>query len=144
MSWQDVTRSSLCPGIKECGTKLAHNFLFTKSSFRIKRTTVFGMFKDSAIILVAIRRSLLTKSAAAAAAAMFTSVRVDFGWPPLPSSSTSSLPSQNREYHLKMFGRFTASFPQAFCTNTSVSVEDRPALKQKFMATLCSVPPSMT
>jgi hypothetical protein len=30
------------------------------------------------------------------------------------------------------------------CTNTSVSVADRPALKQNFMATLCSFPPSMT
>jgi len=28
MSWQDVTRSSLCSGVKECGTKRAHNFLF--------------------------------------------------------------------------------------------------------------------
>jgi len=40
MSWQDVTRSSLCSGVKECGTKWAHNFLFPKSSFRIRRTTV--------------------------------------------------------------------------------------------------------
>ena len=39
--------------------------------FRIRRTTVLGMFKDSAIILDAIRRSFLTKSATAA---MFTSV----------------------------------------------------------------------
>ena len=51
MSWKDVTRSSLCSGVKECGTKRAHNFLFPKSSFRIRRTTVLGMFKDSAIIL---------------------------------------------------------------------------------------------
>ena len=28
MSWQDVTRSSLCSGVKECGTKLAHTFSF--------------------------------------------------------------------------------------------------------------------
>ena len=35
MSWQDVTRSSLCSGVKECGTKRTHNFLFPKSSFRI-------------------------------------------------------------------------------------------------------------
>jgi len=27
ISWQDVTRFSLCSGIKECGTKCAHNFL---------------------------------------------------------------------------------------------------------------------
>ena len=57
MSWQDVTRSSLCSGVKECGTKRAHNFLFPKSSFRIRRTTVLGMFKDFAIIFYAIRQS---------------------------------------------------------------------------------------
>ena len=38
MSWQDVTRSSLCSGVKECGTKREHNFLFPKPSFRIRRT----------------------------------------------------------------------------------------------------------
>jgi hypothetical protein len=133
MSWQDLTQSSLCSGIKECGTKRAHNFLFPKSSFRIQRTTVLGMFKDYAIILDAIQWSFLTKSATAA---MFTSVRVNFGQPPLSSSSTSSLPSWNWEYQLKTFDRF-----RAFCTNTSVSVADRPALKQNFMATLCSFPP---
>jgi len=51
MSQQDVTLSSFCSGVKECGTKSAHNFLFPKSSFRIQRTTILGMFKDSAIIL---------------------------------------------------------------------------------------------
>jgi hypothetical protein len=107
MSWQDVTLSSLCSGIKECGTKSAHNFHFPKSSFRIQRTRVLGMFKDSAIILDAIQRSFLTKSATA----MFTPVRVDFGWPLLFLSSTSSIPSQNREYQLKTFDQFTASFP---------------------------------
>ena len=35
MSWQDVTRSSLCSGVKKCGAKCAHNFLFFKSSFKI-------------------------------------------------------------------------------------------------------------
>jgi hypothetical protein len=35
MSWQDVTRSSLFSGVKKCGTKSKHNFLFPKSSFRI-------------------------------------------------------------------------------------------------------------
>jgi hypothetical protein len=135
-----VTRCSLCSGVKKCGTKRAHNFLFPKSSYRIRRTAVLGVFKDSAVIPDAIRRSFLTKSATVA---MFTSVRVDFGRPPL-SSSTRSLPSQNREYHLKTFDRFRASFPQAFCTNTSVSVADRPALKQHFMATLSSFPPSVT
>jgi len=136
-----VTWSSLCSGVKECGTKHAHNFLFSKSSFRIRRTTVLGMFKDSVIILDAIRWSFLTKSATAA---MFTSVWFYFWWPSLSSSSTSSLPSQNREYRLKTFDWFRASFPQASCTNTSVSVADRPALKQNFMVTLCSFPPSMT
>ena len=62
-------------------------------------------------ILDAIRRSFFTKSATAA---MFTSVRVNIGRPPLLSSSTSSLPSQNREYHLKTFDWFRASFPYAF------------------------------
>jgi hypothetical protein len=38
------------------------------------------MFKVSAIILVEIRRTFLTKSATEA---MFTSFRVDFGRPPL-------------------------------------------------------------
>jgi len=140
MSWQDVIRSSLCSGVKECGTKRAHNFLIPKSSFRIQRTTVLGIFKDSASILDAIRRSFFTNSVRAA---MFTSVRVDFGRPPL-SSSTNFLLSQNLDYHLKTFDQFTASFPLAFCTNTSVSVADRPALKQNFMATLCSFLPSMT
>jgi hypothetical protein len=48
------------------------------------------MFKDTAVILDAIRQSFLTKSATAA---MFTSVQVDFGQPSLLSSSTNSLPS---------------------------------------------------
>ena len=66
MSWQDVTRSSLCSGVKESGTKRAHNFLFPKSSFRIRRNTVLGIFTDYIFILYAIRRSILTKSATAA------------------------------------------------------------------------------
>jgi len=47
----------------------------------------------------------------AATAAMFSSVRFDFVRPPLLSSFTSPLPFRNREYHLKTFERFTASFP---------------------------------
>ena len=47
MSWQDVTWSSLCSGVKECGTKHRHNYLLPKSSFRIWRTTVLGMFRYS-------------------------------------------------------------------------------------------------
>jgi hypothetical protein len=100
---QDVTWSFLCSGVKECRTKRAHNFLFPKSSFRIRITMVLGMFKDSATIFEAIRQLFLTKPATVA---MFTSVRVNFGRPPLLSSSTSSLPSRNREYHLKTFDRF--------------------------------------
>jgi hypothetical protein len=69
-----------------------------KSCFRIQRTTVLEMSKDSSFILDAIRRSFFTKSAATAT--MLTSVRVEFGRTPL-SSSTSSLKSRNREYHLK-------------------------------------------
>jgi hypothetical protein len=95
------------------------------------------MFKGSAVILDEIRQSFLTKSATTA---MFTSVRVDFGRPPLPSSSTSSLPSRNQEYHLKTFDQFRASFPGI---NTSVSVADRWTLKQNFMASLSSILPSM-
>ena len=34
MSWQDVTHSSLCSGVKECGTKRAHNFLFFQILFQ--------------------------------------------------------------------------------------------------------------
>jgi hypothetical protein len=108
ISWHNVTRSPLCSGVKERGIKRGNNFLFPTSSFRIRRTTVLGKFKDSAIILYAIRRSFFTKSATAA---MFTSVRVDFGRSPLSSSSISSLQSRNREYHLKTFYRFTATFP---------------------------------
>jgi len=140
MSWKDVTRSSLCSGVKEWRTKRTQNFLFPKSSFRIWRTTFLGMFKDSAIILDAIWWSFLTKWTTAA---MFTSVWVDFRQPPLLSSSTSSLLCWNREYHLKTFNRFRSSFPLVFYTNTNVSVTDRPAVKLKLKATLCSFPPSI-
>ena len=43
--------------------------------------------------------------------AMFTSVQVSFGQPPLLSSPISSLPSGNQEYHLKTFDWLRASFP---------------------------------
>jgi hypothetical protein len=94
MSWQDVTRSSLRSGVKKCGTKRAHNFLLPKFSYRIRRNTVLGVFKDSAIIPDAIRRSFLTKSATAA---MFTSVQVDFGLISyqLPSVSKSRISPKN-------------------------------------------------
>jgi hypothetical protein len=70
MSWQDVTRSSFCSDAKEGGKKRAHDSLFPKSSFRILKTAVLGMSKDS-IILDAIRLPFMTKSSTAA---MFTSV----------------------------------------------------------------------
>jgi hypothetical protein len=127
-----------CQGV---WNKMCTQLSLSQILFQNLRTTVLGMFKNSAIILDANQQSFLTNSATAA---MFTSVWVDFGQPPLSSSSTSSLPSQNWEYHQKMFDRFRASFPWAFCTNTSVSVPDRLALKQNFMATLCSFLPSMT
>ena len=90
------------------------------------------MFKDSAIILDAIWQSFLTKSAIAA---MFTSVQVDFGRPPLinifyqlPSISKSRIPPKNVWYVQSLI-------PISLCTKASVSVVDRSALKQNFMAT---------
>ena len=108
MSWQDATRFSRCSGVKECETKRAYNFLFLQSSFRVRRTTVLGMLKDSAIILDAFRRSFSTKSTTAAT---FTPVRVDFGRLSLSASSTRSLPSRNQEHRLKTSDRFRVSFP---------------------------------
>jgi hypothetical protein len=99
MSWQNVTRSSLCSGVEECGTKCAYNFLLPYFSFRIRWTTGLWTVKDVAILLNAIRRSFLTKSATAV---KFTSVRVDFG-PSNFSSYTSSFPSRNREFYLLQF-----------------------------------------
>ena len=115
-------------------------FSFSNPLSESEKLQSSGMFKDSAVICDVIWLSFLTKSATAA---MITSVRFDFGRPPPSSSSTKSLPSRNQEYHLKSFDWFTASFPLAFCTNTSVSVAYRLALKQTFMATLCSFLPSV-
>jgi hypothetical protein len=106
---KDVIQSSLCSGVKECETKRAHNFVFSKSSFRIPRATVLGMFKDCAIILDTIRWSLLNKSATAA---IFTSVRVD-----LDGRLSYLLPAPfrlDREYHLKTLDLFTAIFHKHF------------------------------
>jgi hypothetical protein len=86
-NWQ--TLSALWVGALSCNKKKSRE---QKSSLRIRRTAILGMFKDSAIILDAFLRSFLTKSAAAEICA---SVRVDFGRPPLPSF-TSSHPSRNR------------------------------------------------
>jgi hypothetical protein len=93
---------------REAWNKMSTQPSLSQILFQNQRTTVLGMFKDSAIILDAIRWSFLTNSATAG---MFTLVRVNFGCPPPSSSSTGSLPSQNREQHLKTFNWFTASFP---------------------------------
>ena len=55
----------------------------------------------------------------------------------LPSVSKSRIPCKN-------VWSVQSLTPISVCTNTSVSVADRPALKQNFMVTLCSFPPSMT
>ena len=60
-------RDSIFPLLmcQEVLNKRAHNFLFSKSSFRIRRTIALWIFKDSAIILDAIRWSFSTKSVTA-------------------------------------------------------------------------------
>jgi len=88
--------------------KTCTQFSLSQSLFQNPKNHSLGDVQNSAITLDAIRRSFLTKSATAA---MFTPNRVDFGQPTLSSSSTNFLPSRNREYHLKTFDRFTASFP---------------------------------
>jgi hypothetical protein len=105
--WQ--TLAAMWAGALSCNKK---NSRKQKSSFRIRRTTVLGIFKDSAIVIDAIRPSFLNKLGAKAA--MFTSVRVDFGWPPLSSSSTSSLLYRNREYHLKRLNGSEPNFHKPF------------------------------
>ena len=99
MSWQDVARSSLCSGVKDCGTKRAHNFLFPKSSFRIRRTTVLGMFKDSAIIIDAIRRSFFghisNSSTVYLSSSRFWTATSLVIFYQLPSVSKSRIPHKN-------------------------------------------------
>ena len=82
MSCKYVTRPSLCSGVKENGTKRAHNFLSQI------------LFQNSKILLSFLMRF------------------EDHFWP---------------NHHQRQF----------ICANTSVSVAERPDLKQKFMATLC-------
>jgi len=81
MPWEDMTQSPLCSSVKECGAKHAYNFVFPKSSFRIRRTT-FSMQFVSHFSPNQQQQPCLPQ---------FNSI---FGRPPL-SSSTSSLPSQN-------------------------------------------------
>jgi hypothetical protein len=68
MSWQYVTRPSLCSGVKECGTKRAQNFV-SQILFQNPKNYSLGDVQGSAIILNVIRWTFLTKSATAA---MFT------------------------------------------------------------------------
>ena len=42
ISWQDVTWSTLFSGVKECGTKRAHNFLFSQILFQNPRNYSLG------------------------------------------------------------------------------------------------------
>jgi hypothetical protein len=98
---------SIFPLLRECGTKRAHNFLFPKSSFRIWRTTVLGMFKDSWCDSMVKKRNFqqlsrnYTTTQKPVYMPMFTSVWVDFGLPPLiifhqlPSVSKSRVPPKN-------------------------------------------------
>jgi hypothetical protein len=51
-SWQDVPRTSLCSSVKYCGKKTYTQIFLSKSSFKIRKTTVFVMFRESAIVIV--------------------------------------------------------------------------------------------
>jgi hypothetical protein len=42
MSWQDVTPSSLCSGVKECGTNRTHNFLLPQILFQNPKNYSLG------------------------------------------------------------------------------------------------------
>jgi hypothetical protein len=73
---QVETRCYLSSALKDCGKKRAHSNLFPKFIFRIQRTTDLRMFKYSAIILDAIRRSFFNKPPTAS---MCISVRLECG-----------------------------------------------------------------
>jgi len=136
MSWQNVTRSSLCSSVKECGTQRAHNFLFqNQKNYSLEDVKRFCYHSrcDSTVIFDHIR----TSSNVDLSSSRFWTATSLAIFHQLPSVSKSKIPN-------KTFDRFRASFPQAFCNDTSVSVADRPALKQDFMGTLCSFPQSMT
>jgi len=99
MSWQGVTRSSLCSGVQYLWNKMRTQLSLSHNLFQNPKNYSLGMFKHSEIILDAIRLLFLNKSATAA---VFTSVRVDSGGPPLssssyqfPSVSKSRVPSTN-------------------------------------------------
>ena len=99
MSWQDVIRSSLCSGVKECGTKRAHNFL-SPSQILFQNPTNYslGDVQRFCYHYWWIRRSFF-KQISNSSNVYLSSSR--FWTVTLSSSSTSPLPSRNREYHLK-------------------------------------------
>ena len=91
-----------CSGLKECGTKLHTTFSLPNPLSESEELQSWGWSKILLSFLMWFDRHFRTKSATAA---IFTTFGVDFGRPPLSSSSTSSLPSGNREYRLKrLFG----------------------------------------
>jgi hypothetical protein len=141
MSWQDVTWPSLCSGVKESGTKRAHNFLFPKTSFRIRRTTVLGMFKDSAIILDVNRRSFLAKSATAASvylsSSRFWTANSLVIFYQLPSVSKSRIPP-------KHVWSVQSLIPISLLNQHYCFYRRQTGFETKFYATPCSFPPSMT
>jgi hypothetical protein len=102
--WLDLPSAQ----VSRIGEQNVHTIFSFPEPLSESETTVLGMFMDYALILDAIRRSFPIKSRTAAKC---TSVRVDFGPPPLSWCSSSSLSSLNQEYHLKTFERFTAWFP---------------------------------
>ena len=141
MSWQDVTRSPLCSGVKKCGTKRAHNFLFLKSSSRIRKNYslvnvqrfFYHYWCDSTVIFEQINNS----SNVNRSLIRFWTATSPVIFCQLPFVSKSKISPKN-------IWSVQSPIPIGFCTNASVSVVDRPALKQNFMANLCSLPPSMT
>jgi hypothetical protein len=97
MSWQDVTRSSFllrCQGVrnKTCTHLSLSQILFQNPknySLGDVLRFCYHSWCDSTAIFDQISNS------------SDVYLRVAFGRPPLSSSCTSSLPSKNREYHLK-------------------------------------------
>ena len=106
-SWHAATCSSICYRVSACGTNLEHTFNFSKSSLKIRRTTVFGMPSVSAINRDVTFRS--SSTILSTTAAMLSSVRLVVGRPLRSSSFTDSLPSLNRLCHSKIVVRLNAA-----------------------------------
>jgi hypothetical protein len=93
-----------CQGV---GNKTCTQLSVSKSSFRIRRTTVLGMFKDSAIILDAIRQSFLSSEQEQLCLTQFESIldgHLSRYLLSAPCASKSRIP-------LKTFDRFRVAFP---------------------------------